>query len=123
SDAPQYKDVNYVYSGIVIVSSRKKNGQWLLVPVSWYRISDFTSYEDVKYRYYYFLLENMLSKPYFDYYQCTIEQDCFWSERNGYWRMGEIIPGYYNYEVSTHRDYFKATGIKVDRSNIKEYIY
>ncbi len=118
-----FEDADFAYSGITIVSSRKQDGKWILIPVSWYRISEAISSGNVKYMFYYFLLDNMLTKKLFDFYQCTIEQDCFWSEKNGYWRMGEIIPGYYNYEVKPNRDYFKATGIKVDSSNVKDYIF
>lgn len=119
----KYNNTRYSYNGIFVVSSRKVEDKWLLIPVDWYQLVEFSSYDDVKYRFYYFLLENMLKKEYFDFYQCTIEQDCFWSEQNGYWRMGEIIEGYYNYEVKSNRDYFKATGIKVDSSNVKKYTF
>lgn len=122
-DAIEKPENKYYYGGITIISNKKQNEKWVLYPLSWYRPSGWTYYKEVQFKFYYFFLNEMLTKKYFDYYQCTIDQDCFWSERNGYWRYGEIIPGYYNFQVSTHRDYFEATGQNVDSIDVEKYLY
>lgn len=121
SDALENPENKYFYDGIIIISNIKKDDKWVLYPLNWYRPMGWTCYEQIKYMFYSFYLNEMLERKGHDY-GCAISEECFWSDSNGFWRYGEIIPGYYNYEVRPHKDYFKATGKAVDSSNINDYL-
>ena len=112
----------YSYDGALVLSNKKENNKWILYASDIFRPSGYTYYEEIQFKFYTFFLNDMIKRKGNDY-GCTINENCFWSESNGFWRYGEIIPGYYNFQINANKNYFKATGKNVDSLNVEEYLY
>ena len=41
------------------------------------------------------------------FFNCNLNEYCFWTDTNSIWRKGDIIPGYYNFQIKTNKYYYE----------------
>jgi hypothetical protein len=100
-------NLSHFYNGHLLQAYRKKTDTLWDVYCSYvYRCQNYESIKKVRYKYRKFFFDEMKSKKGHDY-NCNLNETCFWTSTNIMWRKGDVIPGFYNFQINTNRYYYE----------------
>lgn len=64
---------------------------------------NYESIKKVRYNYREFFFDDIKGPV----YGCNLNESCFWTDTNVMWRKGDVIPGFYNFQINTNKYYYE----------------